>query len=68
MWVSQSGIYPEVVISWDKVGIIIKKETHKYPEKPELLKIIYEQKLKISWKVALEAFNILWEYKAWEGV
>jgi len=33
-----------------------------------MLIIIYEQKLDISWKVTLEVFNILWEYKAWGGV
>lgn len=36
-----------------------KIKKHKYSEKSKLLKNIYEQKLDISWKVTLEAFNIL---------
>lgn len=69
MWGSQSAFAPELVILSGKVGIeekIIK--THKYLEESKLLKIIYEWKLDISWKVTLESFNILWEYKAWGGV
>lgn len=58
MWVSQSDFAPELVILLDKVGIK-KIKIDKYSEKSKLLKIIYEQKLDISWEVTLESFNIL---------
>lgn len=58
MWVSQSDFAPELVILLDKVGIK-KIKNDKYSEKSKLLKIIYEQKLDISWEVTLESFNIL---------